>query len=106
MAFKNKTKNRLLIDERQTLDAKHNNILKSFTNNKDNLNTYYKELTKINTKLTELNTKNALEVIINIELQIYHIAFYILILDRLSHEIFREEGVATSLIVAKSSREY
>lgn len=69
MAFKNKTKNRLLIDERQTLDAKHNNILKSFTNNKDNLNTYYKELTKINTKLTELNTKNASEVIINIELQ-------------------------------------
>ena len=36
MAFKHKTKNRLLIDERQTLDAKHNNILKSFTNNKDN----------------------------------------------------------------------
>ena len=69
MAFKNKTKNRLLIDERQTLDAKHNNILKSFTNNKDNLNNYYKELTKINNKLSELNNKNASEVIINIELQ-------------------------------------
>ena len=69
MAFKNKTKNRLLIDERQTLDAKHNNILKSFTNNKDNLNTYYKELTKLNTKLIELNTKNTSETIINIELQ-------------------------------------
>jgi len=69
MAFKNKTKNRLLIDERQTLDAKHNNILKSFTNNKDNLNNYYKELNKINNKLIELNNKNASEVIINIELQ-------------------------------------
>ena len=69
MAFKNKTKNRLLIDERQTLDAKHNNILKSFTNNKDNLNNYYKELNKINNKLSELNNKNASEVIINIELQ-------------------------------------
>jgi len=69
MAFKHKTKNRLLIDERQTLDAKHNNILKSFTNNKDNLNNYYKELTKINNKLSELNNKNASEVIINIELQ-------------------------------------
>ena len=69
MAFKNKTKNRLLIDERQTLDAKHNNILKSFTNNKDNLNNYYKELTKIKNKLNELNNKNASEVIINIELQ-------------------------------------
>jgi len=69
MAFKNKTKNRLLIDERQTLDAKHNNILKSFTNNKDNLNNYYKDLNKINNKLIELNNKNASEVIINIELQ-------------------------------------
>ena len=31
MAFKTKTKIRLLIDERQTLDAKHTNILNSFT---------------------------------------------------------------------------
>ena len=69
MAFKHKTKTRLLIDERQTLDAKHNNILKSFTHNKDNLNNYYKDLNKINTKLTELNAKNIVEVIINIELQ-------------------------------------
>ena len=69
MAFKNKTKNRLLIDERQTLDAKHNNILKSFTNNKDNLNNYYKNFNKINNKIIELNNKNASEVIINIELQ-------------------------------------
>ena len=69
MAFKNKIKNRLLIDERQTLDAKHNNILKSFTNNKNNLNNYYKELNKINIKLADLNNKNASEVIINIELQ-------------------------------------
>ena len=38
MAFKTKIKSRHIIDERQTLDAKHNNILQSFTNNKNSIN--------------------------------------------------------------------
>ena len=50
MAFKTKTKTRLLIDDRQTLDAKHNNILTSFTNNKETLASLYIELNNINTK--------------------------------------------------------
>ena len=42
MAFKSKTKNRLLVDERQTLDAKHNNILQTFTDKtKNDLVFYY-----------------------------------------------------------------
>jgi uncharacterized Zn finger protein (UPF0148 family) len=69
MAFKTKTKTRLLIDDRQTLDAKHNNILKSFTENKDKINILYKELDTINNKLNDFNTQNASLSILNIDLQ-------------------------------------
>jgi len=69
MAFKTKTKTRLLIDDRQTLDAKHNNILKSFTENKDKINILYKELDTINNKLNDFNIQNASLSILNIDLQ-------------------------------------
>ena len=69
MAFKTKTKTRLLIDDRQTLDAKHNNILTSFTNNKETLASLYIELNNINTKLNEYNLENAKSPMFNIEIQ-------------------------------------
>ena len=69
MAFKTKTKTRLLIDDRQTLDAKHNNILTSFTNNKETLTDLYVELHSINTKLNELKLENSKTPMFNIEIQ-------------------------------------
>ena len=69
MAFKTKTKTRLLIDERQTLDAKHNNILNSFTTNKETLANLYSELNNITTKLNELTIENSKSPMFNIEIQ-------------------------------------
>ena len=69
MAFKTKTKTRLLIDDRQTLDAKHNNILTSFTNNKETLSSLYIELDNINNKLNELKLENNKSPMFNIEIQ-------------------------------------
>ena len=69
MAFKTKTKTRLLIDDRQTLDAKHNNILKSFTDTKETITSLYKELETIKTKLNDLTIQNAKIPIFNLELQ-------------------------------------
>ena len=69
MAFKTKTKTRLLIDDRQTLDAKHNNILKSFTDNKDTLTNLYNELNVITTKLNDLIIQNAKYPIFNFDIQ-------------------------------------
>ena len=69
MAFKTKTKTRLLIDDRQTLDAKHNNILTSFTNNKETLSDLYAELHNINNKLNELTIENNKTPMFNIEIQ-------------------------------------
>ena len=47
MAFKTKTKTRQIVNDRQTLDAKHNNILQSFTENKTNITDLKHELSKI-----------------------------------------------------------
>ena len=69
MAFKTKTKTRLLIDDRQTLDAKHNNILTSFTNNKETLSSLYVELNNITNKLNELKIENNKSPMFNIEIQ-------------------------------------
>ena len=57
MAFKTKTKNRQILDDRQTLDAKHNNILQSFTENKNSIVDLQNELNQqfLNT-FTVLNT--------------------------------------------------
>ena len=55
--------------KRQTLDAKHNNILNSFTENKQTLNVIYKELEAITIKIKELNIQNNKYPILNINLQ-------------------------------------
>ena len=65
MAFKTKTKTRLLLDDRQTLDAKHNNILKGFTETKDTINSLYKELEIIKNKLNDLHIQNSKVPIFN-----------------------------------------
>ena len=69
MAFKSKTKNRLLVDERQTLDAKHNNILQTFTDNKNSISILHEELINLNKIINELQIKNAQSPFLNITLQ-------------------------------------
>jgi len=69
MAFKTKTKNRQILDDRQTLDAKHNNILQSFTENKNSVFELQIELNNINSIIDELNIENAKSPFFNILLQ-------------------------------------
>ena len=69
MAFKSKTKNRLLVDERQTLDAKHNNILQTFTDNKNSISILHEELININKIISDLQTQNSKSPFLNITLQ-------------------------------------
>ena len=69
MAFKTKTKNRQILDDRQTLDAKHNNILQSFTENKNSVFELQIELNNINSIIDELNIENAKSPILNLLLQ-------------------------------------
>lgn len=69
MAFKTKVKNRQLVDERQTLDAKHNNILQAFSYNKDNVNILQEELDSINSIISNLQFQNAKSPILNMPLQ-------------------------------------
>ena len=69
MAFKTKTKTRQIVNDRQTLDAKHNNILQSFTENKTNISELKYELSKIVSIINELNIENSKLPILNINLQ-------------------------------------
>ena len=69
MAFKTKTKTRQIVNDRQTLDAKHNNILQSFTENKNNISDLKYELSKIILIINDLNTENSKLPILNINLQ-------------------------------------
>ena len=69
MAFKTKLKNRLLVNERQTVDAKHNNVLQQFIENKSYLPTLKEDLENIKTEITVLNHENSKSLIINLELQ-------------------------------------
>jgi hypothetical protein len=69
MAFKNKTKGKLIVDDRQTLDAKHNNILQSFTEQKDHLLELHNELDTINEKINNLSIENNKSQFMNMTLQ-------------------------------------
>jgi hypothetical protein len=69
MAFKTKTKNRFLVEERQTLDAKHNNILSLFTENRrclPNLETQLEELTQ---QINNLRKENEKTLILDLNIQ-------------------------------------
>ena len=69
MAFKTKTKNRLLVDDRQTLDAKHNSILQSFEENKSQLPELKNQIMEIDQEIDKLNQQNSKLVIIDLKLQ-------------------------------------
>jgi hypothetical protein len=69
MAFKTKTKTLQIVNDRQTLDAKHNNILQSFTENKNHIDELKYELSKIILIINELNIENSKLPILNINLQ-------------------------------------
>lgn len=69
MAFKIKTKSKFLIEERQTVDAKHNNILQAFTDNKSQIPLLQQELLEITTEMNKLTEEHTKTPIINLELQ-------------------------------------
>ena len=69
MAFRNKTKSKLVIDERQTLDAKHNVVLANFNENKERLPELENQLAIIDSKLVELHELNAHNMVIDLNLQ-------------------------------------
>lgn len=69
MTFRSKTKNKLLVEERQTLDAKHNGILSSFNENKDRLPELESELLDIDNELASLKNINSQKIVIDMELQ-------------------------------------
>lgn len=69
MAFKTKIKNRHIVDDRQTLDAKHSNILQAFAENKNSIDDLTKELNNINLMIEKLNIENAKSPILKLSLQ-------------------------------------
>jgi uncharacterized Zn finger protein (UPF0148 family) len=69
MAFKSKSKSKLLFEEKQTVDAKHNNILQSFNEQKLFLPKLKEELAETLEEIDRLNMSNANSPIFNMELQ-------------------------------------
>ncbi len=69
MTFRTKTKNKLLVEERQTLDAKHNGILSLFNENKTKLPDLESQLKDIENELTNLYNLNAKKIVIDMDLQ-------------------------------------
>lgn len=69
MTFRSKTKNKLLVEERQTLDAKHNGILSLFNENKDRLPEFESELQDIDNELANLKDINRQKIVIDMDLQ-------------------------------------
>ena len=69
MTFRTKTKNKLLVEERQTLDAKHNGILSLFNENKDRLPELELHLKDLEKTLTNLKDLNANKIVIDMDLQ-------------------------------------
>lgn len=69
MAFRIKTKNRLLVDDRQTLDAKHNNILQSFEDNKLQLPELHEQLNEIHGRINKYREESEKKLIVDLKLQ-------------------------------------
>lgn len=69
MTFRSKTKNRLLVEERQTLDAKHNGILSLFNENKDRIPELESQLQDLETELLNQQRINANNILIDMDLQ-------------------------------------
>lgn len=69
MTFRSKTKNRLLVEERQTLDAKHNGILSLFIENKDRIPELESQLQDLEKELSNYQRINANNILIDMDLQ-------------------------------------
>ncbi len=69
MAFKNKTKGKLLMDVRQTLDAKHNNILTMFNDNKSRLPELENKLHSLNAQIETLQKENEKHIVVDLTIQ-------------------------------------
>ena len=69
MTFRSKTKNKLLVEERQTLDAKHNGILSLFNENKDRIPELESQLKELEKDLINLKNLNANKIVIDMDLQ-------------------------------------
>jgi hypothetical protein len=69
MTFRTKTKNKLLVEERQTLDAKHNGILSLFNENKDRIPELESQLKELEKDLINLKNLNANKIVIDMDLQ-------------------------------------
>ena len=69
MAFKAKNKNRVSINNKQTIDATHQNMLDYFNNQKELLPDLKDELEELNLKLVDLNNESKGAIIADLELQ-------------------------------------
>jgi hypothetical protein len=69
MTFKLKNKQRVIPSTRQTLDAKHHEMMLNFQREKNALNNLYENLDNIQNDLNKLNEINNNNVIINLEIQ-------------------------------------
>lgn len=69
MTFRSKTKNRLLVEERQTLDAKHSGILTLFTENKDRIPELEFQLQELEKQLLNYQVINEKKILIDMDLQ-------------------------------------
>ena len=69
MTFKLKNKQRVIPSSRQTLDAKHQEMMQSFQKEKGALNNLYESLDNIQNELNTLNETNNNNMIINLDIQ-------------------------------------
>lgn len=69
MAFRNKIKNKFSSQERQTLDAKHNNILTMFNENKSRLPELENKLQLLNQQIDALQQTNANNIVVDLTIQ-------------------------------------
>lgn len=69
MAFKLKTKNRVSINTRQTLDARHNDAMEYFTSEEEQLPQLQEEYNNMKNQLTQLEAESSNNNIMDFELQ-------------------------------------
>lgn len=69
MAFRSKIKNKFLSQERQTLDAKHNNILTMFNDNKSRLPELENKLHSLNAQIETLQKENEKHIVVDLTIQ-------------------------------------
>ena len=93
MAFKAKSKTRVVINNKQTIDATHQDMLDFFNNQKELLPDLKDELCELNLELKELKEESNSKIIIDLELQnkIYETEDKINELNEIIHNIENNE---------------